>query len=942
MVIVSLAFIGIIVGALLSAAGYAYKLKQQDLNARDNFYYVEQAMQEIYSGVGTHTVEQLKDAYNYTIENMVRYDLALNTYTTISDEEANEMFKQKFMDNIKDSDYFKSGNAILADSLANYISNETVVMDKEKLILDVTDEKITIKNVTLTRTQEYGTAEVGTYTQTLSTDIVISEPDFEVNFNNLTSDYSTIFDFALIADMGIEISQEGNPVTIVGNVYAASDYYNKEYNQVAEDEDMTFSKTYAVGGTTDTVTYEFEHGSVTSKYYNTAIDNTLENLYAKDKEGKSAKFDGENLNSMYSGLYIDDTQVSIMASTIIIPGTLSIMDSSEVSIYGKNSSVTESSEIWVDNVVLDGYSRIDDKGNYEGPEAIIRANLFVKDDTEINAAGASFTLKGGYYGYGDSTEKDGRVFVPTVKTENFTVPVYDKAGNIVTTDDGETVTENRGHYNSSAIIINGQQATLDLQETTELYLAGRAYIEMSKKNTAEEDTVEVTDADGNEKEVDVVTQTYSYMPTETITAGDTVVTSYIRDYKTGESISVKSSQLAYIPVSKAGVPSIVEVNGYKFVGVELAEEFAGVGFFDDFFPASIFDSYVPVITQKVSGKTYYYYDFSTAFDIITEVAATSGGDASAMLDASDVTQKYGNADDYATGFIVAYYEAASDEEDETFTTIVDYLNDYDDYKAAEVQAPKTAATVYSSGAITTMKNKEFTMVTKNDTDVIANLLGNRDYSDNVAVEAATNLDIAYDALQLSNDLEMEYNFMKWNLDHYEDTLNLEKQYVKDLVAEAGFGETIITPINKYLIMSNITSNITPDNLELASGYKLWINDGEETLTITGSSNIRGMIITKGDVVFGDDVTSFEGLIVAGGKIYVKNKVTNITASPEICRSILRECVTSSDTLCADVLKVFTEYKDFDPDADDTTTAIEVNQINYTDVVSLENWMKNVE
>ena len=101
MVIVSLAFIGIIVGALLSAAGYAYKLKMQDLNAKDNFYYVEQAMNEIYAGVGTHTIEQLKEAYNYTIENMVVYDLKLNTYTTISDEQANDMFKQRFIDNIK-------------------------------------------------------------------------------------------------------------------------------------------------------------------------------------------------------------------------------------------------------------------------------------------------------------------------------------------------------------------------------------------------------------------------------------------------------------------------------------------------------------------------------------------------------------------------------------------------------------------------------------------------------------------------------------------------------------------------------------------------------------------------------------------------------------------------------------------------------------------------
>lgn len=934
MVIVSLAFIGIVVGALLSAAGYAYKLKMQNLNARDNFYYVEQAMEEIYAGVGSHTVEQLKEAYNYTIENMVRYDLTLKTYTTISDEDANKMFKDRFMENIKNSAYFKQGSAVLADSLENFISNETVVLDKNKVVIDIAEDAITIKNVTLTRTQEYGTSGGGTFTQTLSTDIVIGKPNFEVNFNNLTSDYSTIFDFAMIADMGIEISQEGNPVTIVGNVYAASDYYNKDYNTAAADADMTFKKTYTVEGSAEGVTFEFDHSSVTSKYYDTAIDNNYENLYLKDKAGKSAKFDGESLNSMYSGLYIDDTQVSIMAENIIVPGSIAVMDSSDLSIYGKDGGSNASADVWADNIILDGYSRIDDEGKFEGPVAVIRANLFVKDDTEINAAGSSFTLKGGYYGYGDSTEKDNRTFVPTVNTENFTVPVYDKDGKVVTVDD-VVVTENRGHYNSSAIIVNGQQSTLNLQDATEIYLAGRAYIEMSKKNVSVEETIEETPEEGTTpEEVDVITQTYSYQPTETVTVGPLTVTSYIRDYKTGESISVASSQLAYIPVAKTSNVVSVTVGEKTFIGMELADEFAGVDFFGEFFPTSVFGDYVPVISERVSGKMYYYYDFATAYDVIKTKSATD-------TKAANIVNSYANADEYATGFIVAYYEKATDEEDETFTTIVDYLNGYDDFKVADIKVPTVTGNIYSSGAITAKVNNEFTMVTKNDETVISNLLGNRDYDENVTGDISVP-NIETDALTFSNDLEMEYNFMKWNLDHYDQALNLEKQYVKDLVEDENFGDTVITPINKYLIMSNITTNVTPDNLALTSGYKVWINDGSETLVIKGDSNIRGMIITKGDVVFGDDVTSFEGLIVAGGKIYIRNKVTSITASPEICRSILRECLTSSDTLCEKVISVFTEYKNYNPANNQGNAGINVNQISYTDVVSLENWMKYVE
>ena len=56
MVVVSVAFIGIIVGALLAAAVQSYRLKLEELNSRDNFYYVEQALNEIYAGVGSQTV----------------------------------------------------------------------------------------------------------------------------------------------------------------------------------------------------------------------------------------------------------------------------------------------------------------------------------------------------------------------------------------------------------------------------------------------------------------------------------------------------------------------------------------------------------------------------------------------------------------------------------------------------------------------------------------------------------------------------------------------------------------------------------------------------------------------------------------------------------------------------------------------------------------------
>ena len=124
----------------------------------------------------------------------------------------------------------------------------------------------------------------------------------------------------------------------------------------------------------------------------------------------------------------------------------------------------------------------------------MKANMYVKDDTEVNAAGSSFQLTGSYFGYGDSTEKDDRKFTPVVDAANFQIEVTDAAGN--------KKTENRGHYNSSAIIVNGEQSTLNLAQAKTLFLAGRTYIELSK---------DVNSVDGTTREDDAVVNTVIHM-----------------------------------------------------------------------------------------------------------------------------------------------------------------------------------------------------------------------------------------------------------------------------------------------------------------------------------------------------------------------------------------------------------------------------------------------
>ncbi|MBQ7707637.1 MAG: hypothetical protein IJT72_07645, partial [Lachnospiraceae bacterium] len=969
MVIVSMAFIGIIVGALLTAAGYAYRLRMQDVNARDNFYYVEQAMNEIYAGVGSETLENMQEAYVYTVENMVYFDIPTQTYAKISDDDAEKMFKDRFMHNLESNTYFQAAN--IADSLKKYITDPSVKLDEsrlsvEKINVDGKLDKIIVKNVTLTRTVNYKKA-VGDYTQTISADIEIGNPDFDVLFNSTSGGSPNIFTFSMVADMGIEIDSK-MPITIVGNIYAAADYYNKAYDASAydktvKDSNRVFSKTYKDAANKD-VKFEYTHGSVTSRKYDSKSpsSNTFYNLQStimnKTDDINRQYFDGVNKRSMYSGLFVDGSNVSILADMVIVPGSISVMDAGSLNIYGKNGSAVSETEVWADNVILGGYSlkvpttKKDEDGNiiydYTGSKATFRANLYVKDDTEINATASDFSLRGKYYGYGDSTTKDTRTFLPTVDTNNFQTGFvqYDSNGNVIKNGNNPVIKmENRGHYNSSAFIINGEQSTINLSETTVFFLAGRSYIELSKDVTNEEEAVK--DSEGNNTTSSHINiQTVEFSPTANnfSTTTNTTDTVYLRDYKTGESLSLKSNQLAYIPVQYTGIPTeAVALDGTTHLpdddygntqyDADLHPALQGSDLFEKYFPEKRFKDAkgkyaIPCIMQEVSGKKYYYYDFARAYRYI---ASKNSAAINALGEAycNKFIEDFPTAEAYAASFITDYVAELNNEN----SVIKDYLvdiTDYEGFTAGNILLPKSDTFIYSSGALTSKEGTKFNVAVSNTKNLSSLFTGEK------FVDTTTS---GKDVMSYSDDFEKEYNYVKWNLGHFSTAEKLEEKYVDDLVSDDNYTEASITPINKFLNFDKIGDG--EKKLSLSSGY--YVVYSGDTVTVNEEGIVKGIIITKGDVVFGNTVTGFEGLIVSGGKIYISNDMQTINANAEICRAILRECQLSGDHNCKDFLDLFKGFEGSEIIEDNNDTeAKTIDTIDYSDVVRINNWMKNVE
>lgn len=1066
MVIVSVAFVAIIVAALLSAAAYAYKLKLTNKNAKDNFYYVEQAMQEIYAGVGEKTVQHMYKAYTTTIENMVYYDLTKDAYMTLTNDEANAMFRRLFMSNLNSDPYFNQSDDLLAESLENYISNDTVKIDKQALHRDVKYNEtnpalvdaICLQNVTLTRTQEYSNnAGSGVYTQTVTADIEISQPDFEINFDNVSTDYSNIFDYAMIADMGIEIKQGiDKNLTITGNVYAAADYYNKSYDKAvpadadsATEDDMfasasnTTDKSYdrnfsyvltekgtdENGAEVDMVkTITYKHGVVSNKNYTSKDDEKKTGLYNSLTSNLASTspiykyFDGEDRNSIYSGLYIENSNVAIAGDMIIVPGTIAVMDDSDLSIYSKESGSVGIAEVWADNIVLGGYGeKINEttttNSSFKAPTVYLSADLYVRDDTELNAEKSTLTIRGNYYGYGNSTEKDTRVFVPTVNKDNFqiAVPKTDAEGNVIT-QNGNTVYDyvNRDHYNSSAIVINGQNSTLDLSKTSVLYLAGRAYIELSKNVTynSEDGTVggedikdgslyvdangQLTDTATNNTEV--VTEKYEFDPAlkgedgAVIRDEDGNIVTYINDYKTGESLSVKSNQVAYIPITMDAAPAEREIQGNRYMSVKLGPSVAGVSFFGTFFPASVFgiategvvSYYVPVISQTLNdGRVHYYYDLDKAYEILKS--------KNHIL----ATNTYTTSDAYSSAFIQAYVEELK-KEDSTMQ-----LKPVVDSSAFEMgniilsgaDNDGSDSSIYSSGAITVNKDSAFNMIVKKEEDALLTEENWKSLLTSAGENGITETDsLLSKVLNFSKNISTEYTYVKWNLGHFKDEEINEQNYIDQMLAN-GWTEDMLTPINRYMNFDKIGKD-TNVAVTLTSGYRVIVSGSDVKLSSNDcakdnagntTTTVKGIVVTKGDVTFDSSITRFEGLIVSGGKIFVTGNLQSITASPEICRSVLRECMqldngtvkTDYETIrnvfrqysanedltkcpvCGADITV-TEIKDEEGNVtakkytcSDTSctynnslnaakTLVDVDQIDYTDICSIDNWTKSVE
>lgn len=918
LVIVATTFMCILASAILMGAMMTYKLKFYKLNSLNNFYEVETALDEMYAGVGAATNEHLYSAYTTTAELVVVYDTKAQAFTTLDNKSANELFKKLFMTGfVADTNYKSLKN--VTDTLQSFISNEYdavdnpdgVRLDTSNMKLIYTDvnnktttqyyknnggiktekqsgyendkvQSVTFKNVCVKRSVNLQGSTAGTYEQSITTDIVLTEPEYNVSFDTSSVSNNTLYEYVILADMGVEVGEDNDNRTtdaqVKGNIYAASDYYNKDYNDVAETK-------------------------VTNKY-----------------ESKPTTMWGTKESSAYSGIFVNgkNSTLTLNSDVVVCSGSLAAYNGAEINLSGRTQTL---SELWADNIVI---------GGKDGGSLKASADAYIFDDTELNAEKASLKFtQGSYFGYSYNAQ-DTRS-LNYLRQKGYLATGY----------------KLRSHFSDSAIIVNGKNSTLDLQDLNSLYIAGKSYIEFSKiaASSVPEDDENIT-----------VDENADYAFTT------------LKDYSTGQSLDVKTNQLMFLTQWSVvnNTEKVDPDTGITTVTLQFPKTFEAdaniLDLYDDFLKdlATEGEKGVTAIKQTVSGHDYYY------------LYIEDGKDSSNVSNAEKFAEKY--------------YKLLQDYGDEISSKLYN-VQKYEQFQVKLVLPAE--GKINASGAVTDQNNDDSLFLRASTTTtmdvataldnvstgkVFTNILGNKGTDNN---KKAFN-DLKADALKLAgsgtaSDEEQTSTFLSymyinmkdhlsvlnnvddktkrtqnaWEIANYtSSSVGYLSSYDKD--RDTYSYDYSITPLNHYVDLAyvfskNLSIEKTIGNATDNEAKTIVINSGDVKLQPNnGDGSFQGIIIAGGNVRFDENVKSFRGMIITGSKLIIDHNMS-ISADAAFVANLLEQCSESTDeklnTLTTKVLKNYTSSKS---EGNTEVTGASISDISYEDILVFQNWKKNVE
>lgn len=426
-VLVAFLFVAVLASIILATVTVNFKMRSIDRRTKDEFYYAEKALNDLYNGIGQECSEIMGETYNDVLSKYKKSDDS----TYMDEEEAYKSFKKAFVtafykdialnqadkfsayvvkDTSKKGSSDKASRAIVKNyGTIKYYNNssrsESYTISSES---DVSIEKVGLIVIEGVKVQSNPDANenVG-YISEINTDIVVEVPRVSFFTTN-----NRAYDYAILANDGIEL--ESNAIVKAnGNVYGGT----LPFTEIADN---------------------------VSKY----------------KE--AADYGGITLNDN-STFEINDAAYVVSGGDITLNG-----EKNGGKFFVNQNNTMLNNQIWFENIEVNKPSVIK-----------VNGDLFAADDLQINsgADGSTVVIKGSYYGYNDGARQmTGEGGTMTTKKAIITsLNDYEKAS----LDSDNTASR------SSSIVINAKQANVDMSDLKTLLLCGNAFINHMSKDKIE-------------------------------------------------------------------------------------------------------------------------------------------------------------------------------------------------------------------------------------------------------------------------------------------------------------------------------------------------------------------------------------------------------------------------------------------------------------------------
>lgn len=779
-VIIAMAMIGILATTLLWMSYINYKIKVNDIRNKNSFYSAETVMEQILAGLQKESSDAVAIAYKETLSRWDQDDDGIqseaNHYSSFASMYLDTLVKQ-LKNKEKGDGYYNR------DTLRNYVDSEIWKNVNESAWNNGTDETDASKAKAPVMELVNGNSLIlrnvfvsymdGDRLSIVSTDLCLDVP--QIVFTKSSSSIDDLYDYLLIGNQGISLTQGSGQVTGDGSIYAGTDDKGKG-------------------------------GIIINPASSLAINN---------------------------GRYV----ISKGEIDVVGPGAgFIVRDAKETgsSVYAKSLDLQS------------GTISLDSK-------------TYIANDLTLSGNGSRATLTKEYYGYGTST---------------------------ATGLEGDPTDQE----NSSAIIINGQNSTVDMSGVNTLMLAGRAYIgtNTTKEELDQNAAAAVEDA-GKKNEKAVLM---------------------------GESITVKGGQIAYlVPTECLGI-----YNGETIIGQN-------------------------PLTQDQATKMQAYKDqYGTDFKEVdfTRPVSRLGGQSLASFGVADmdhirkVSTQYVGGGTESKSLTYYYLVMNADNAAKYYQTY--YLNG-SNKESIDHYFKKYATGGILLGDYTSAQNS-YTIL---GNALVSDALSQSGVSLLASTNTTTNTMTPAEVFQKSGEIANVYKGLTTNLSEDGASAStfrnvFDSVIKKEITIKQADGTELKKNITDYLAENGFgTMEFTTED-----GLKGIITAGNYTLsTAAGETSHIRLIVSLGDITIN---RNFTGLAIAKGTITINGAVTNGASSlkrnkMELYKVLNATTGAEGDTITPMAFFVNGETSLADGAQEAPTDDAGNLNIDYTGIVRYMNWEK---